>query len=311
MGWLSELATAIKQTHLTISGLLAPEQIAVEYPAGSPSEGVVAGRFLKCYDENGAKYEWQQHPVPDSFPVHAELVINHEFEDLASLFEYMGDGDRDIFVHAVDGEPMQVVAMSDFNPEDGSLSLSLRRHPSYLRWFSALKGGQVDLTHIQLADLLIDNQEDLANKDLASYVAQFRAAKRVDYTADLDAAGSFGVMVTWQGGTVSDPKSTPAKIPREFEARIPAYVGAWEPGAERHHMARFRLRVVPKRQQDGEVAPTFRLIWTNYAEYELEAAQAVRTAIEEMFEGNSASVYLGVPHAERFFIPKKTQQISE
>lgn len=307
MGLFQELRDFLPGLIDRLSMASKPEVHHVRYADGTESEGVHAGMMMLRVDRDGGYYDWIPAPRPEAIPAMTEHVIAHHFDDLDSFAAYLlGSDDRAVFVRCVgDGDHIEAIAMNELEPEGGSLLLVAPRHPVFLKWRRAVTpAGIVDLSHSDLADLLLDNAEDLAQPVIAKMLAHFRAARSIEYAADLDTGSEMGVRVSWSGRGAGDPKTTDAKVPREFTAHLPAYTAIWEPGSESKHEAKFRLRVIPPRGSDGGAQPTFRLSWTNLAEFELEAAQAVQEAIKASI-GEDISVYLGRPGAKHYVIPRK------
>lgn len=299
---LTEILQNFRSFALDLRELVTPAEIPSFYPKGHPSEGSLAGRYLLQRQAHGAaKYDFAASPMAvDRTEARAEIEIAHAFDELDSFVRFVSDHPKAIaFVHAERMEVARLSALLDHDrPEMGMVSMPFRRHPAWVRWNTGAGDGSKshDLTHVEFADLLLDNAEDLLERALAQYFAKFRAARTVDYVADHDTGSEMGVRLTW-----SAAKSTDAKVPRDIEANIPAFVGAWSPGAEPSHLAKFRLRVIPPREA-GEAQPTFRILWVNAHDYELEAAGSVYRAVVGAFAGKIPT-YLGTPSARRFVIP--------
>lgn len=311
MSLFGDVSGVVKSAIGYVEGARMPHEIVVNYPEGSQARGAEAGRFLLKRASDGAHYVWSETPREYERPlVTADVEINHTFLDLGSLLSFLeaegdpapGDdaGTKAIFIY---GQPFGCRSLSalldDLNPQEGSLSLAFQRHPAWVRWSNIVGHGQhKDLDHLSLADLLLDNAEDLEEPTLAQYLAQFRSAKSIEYSADHDTGAAQGLMVRWSGRAGAD-KTTEAKVPREFAANISAYVGAWPPGEEPTHRAMFRLRVIPPK---GEaVTPTFRLTWVNALDYENEAASVLASAVRSK---TTLPVYLGEPNVRRY-VPVK------
>lgn len=290
-----------------LSASKLPPEIIVNQPAGSPAEGEERGRFhLKRTDGGGSFYEW--HPTDsdcEQKEAVSDFVETHHFESLGSLVAFLGSAQSaSLFVAGAPFEEKRVWAFIDSqHPERGKVSLTCARHPAWERWSEvAGKGDHVDLTHIQLADLLLDNAEDLDEPMIAKVLAQFRAARTVEYSGDHDTGAAMGVRVLWKGSAGAGgegARATDVQVPREFTAKFPAFVGAWESGEEPDFNAKFRLRVIPPRGSGEDAAPKFRLLWVNARAYEMSASAAVEQAVRDAI-GGKAPVYLGSPHAERY-----------
>lgn len=310
MNLVQSIVDGVEKLVAGVSLLRMPAVIEVKYPSGHPAKGEDAGRFLLERGEDGISYKWQQAPYSlMRHPAIADVVTRHEFTNLDSLVAYLAtwhappsrDASKAVFVHGSRFASQRVTALLDEpHPEVGSVSLEVHRHPAWVRWSKAAGNGEAkDLDHVALADLLLDNAEDLVEPMLAQALAKFRAAQEIEHTSDQDSAGSMGVKLTWKTGvgTGSDSKSSDARVPREFVANIPAFVGAWAPGKEPRHEARFRLRVVPPKNKDA--MPLFRIIWLNAPDYDQAAREALHEQVEGVFEG-AAPVYSGSPVVERF-----------
>lgn len=263
----------------------SPHEILVKYPEGSAAAGTLAGRYLLKRDAAGT-LEYGFAPAKRSItpePAFAELVQEHEFRDLESLHEYLSrrGAEHSVFVHGEPFRPYEVESLDVDTPEAGVVTMPVRRHPTWARWARVAGIGEhVDLTHEQLADLLIDNAEDLHDPMLARVVAQFRGARKVEYDANLEQSN--------------------AQLPREFAASVPAFIGAWDPGSEPRHTAIYRLRVLAPK---GESAtPMFRILWVNALDYEIAAAAALRERVLEMLTGHA--VYIGKASSKHYISPR-------
>jgi len=259
------------------------------------------GHFLLTQDKDGLRYVHAGTPKPEPAP--AKLVRKHRFISLDDLAAYScGDIETVLsvaFVATSSFVGAAVVVLYEDHPEMGARDMVVDRHPAWQRWSAgAGKGEHRDLTHHQLADLLLDNQEDLDQAALAPLVAQFRAAKVITYDADLGSNGHVGVKATFKGTGGKGGTTTDVELPREFMAHIPAYSGAWTPGHEPRHVARFRLRVMPPSGEGAE--PVFRLIWVNAKDYELEAARALVFHVRETLK--PIPTYSGSPSCSRYFL---------
>lgn len=301
---------AVRGMALTLTEAKLPHEIAVDYPPGSPAAGAPAGRFLLQRTSEGAQFVW--HNAPAAYkpqPAIADLRVGHDLTDLTSLSRYLTDHNEEagaeVYVLAQPGRAATLrLVLEAERPERGGALTTVPRHPAWLAWaspFGAWGSPLVDLTHEQLADLLMDNAEDLAEPALAVLVSRFRAATKIVQDVSLDSEGSSGLRVEFEGRSSAD--GAPAKLPRAFTARFPAYSGAWAAGEEPRHEARFRLRVIPPKRGAESPMPTFRLSWVNAAEYELAAARALETRVMEVIEPPTR-VYLGTPSIEHVVLPQ-------
>jgi len=284
----------------------APHEIPVAYPATSPAAGHQAGRYLLVRDSQGARYQWYCDPIltePDR--ALAEIVREHSFSDLSSFAAYVNsrsDGsdpldDLVCFVGTRLCSTASATVHDDLAPETGGLEVDFPRHPRFERWIYAVRKGHdgvVDLTHHELSDLLLDNREDLEEPMLATHVARFKAAKTIEYDADLGDAASIGVKATWKG---QGGKTSELGLPREFGVVIPAYVGAWAPGDEPVHRASFTLRVIPPKEG---AEPLFRLTWVNLGDFELQASAAL---VETVKGALKVPTYAGRFSATHYMLP--------
>lgn len=330
------LVTAIAESKL-------PHQIVETYPETSQAAGARVGSYLLKRTEKGFEYALVRPPSFGVENAQAELVIDHDFLHLSSLRDYLvvapvGPGAKS----SSDGEyPQAFLRFNDdatatciclpwpTHPEFGQAELGFDRHPAWHRWarvgtgFAAgqqhvdlgigfAAGQHVDLSHVQIADLLLDNAEDLDEPMIAKHLSALRAARQVEYDANLNAGGSMGVKTTF-----GLDRSTETVIPREFTARFPAFTGAWwptgdeladaaEPNVDPSFQARFRLRVMPPKG-DGSTGPIFRLIWTNALDFEHQARLALGARCREVLR-DVAQVYLGRPSVHRYILPKGAQR---
>lgn len=162
-------------------------------------------------------------------------------------------------------------------PEEGAAQLELDVSPEWSRWAKVVGStAPVDLDHEALAELLLDNEEDLEEPALAKVAAQFRGVRSVTYDADLQGQGHVGVRVEFSGkggaGNVA--------LPREFQANLRGYFEAWPDGGAPRRPARFRLRVVPPKKDGG---PVFRLYWLNLPEFEAAALDDLEARVREVY----------------------------
>lgn len=290
-------------------------EITVAWSKAGHGEAEAAGRFLLERAGDGAiRYVYHADPVlkgDELIRAAAELVVEHRFADLESLRSWLTGHrlvtDRSVaFVHGAAFEPHELTVMLDEDhPEVGLVEFFIVRHPAWERWFRGAGGGEaIDLTHHELADLLLDNREDLDEPAVASVVAQFRSAKTVTYDGDLGDNGHEGVLVQWKGSGGQAGATSEVALPREFTATLPAWSGPWAPGEEPRHLARFRLRVLPPAADAPTSSPTFRLLWVNALDYELEAKRALLTRCQASLDGLVGRVVAGRPLAHRFVTPR-------
>jgi hypothetical protein len=287
----------------------APNVIELKYPTWSNLAGHEAGKLLlnKCDERIG--YEvFGLGKEPALLEKKAELFRNHSFVDLADMHAFLRliDLDPSVWVHGDTFDGQWVTALLDEEqPQHGIADAYVARHPTWSRWHGeAGKGEYRDLEHVDIADLLIDNREDLEDPMLAKVVSAFRAAKTIQYDADLGDANTVGVKVAWKGSGGKKGAESEVSIPREFNAFLPAYSGPWTPGDEPRHKATFRLRVIPPDRNDPEAEPIFRLRWHNALDFELEAKNALLARIGEIFRGEPIiPVYSGKPDVKRFVLP--------
>lgn len=302
MSIVSEIVTALQSFKDQALKASMPTQIVVPYPPGTPAAGVEAGRFLLRLESGDHHYQWEPAPlIQASTQAIAENIITHAFLDLESFVRWLPDAGASVFLEAQPFSQAALRALNEGAPERGAQTMLFQRHPSWLRWsFGAGQGAHKDLTHVQIADLLLDNAEDLTQKEIAKMFAVFRAARTVEYVGDHDTGAAMGVRVNWKGGSAAE--TVDAAVPREFTASIPAFTGAWAPGKEPHHEARFRVRVIPPRGEGPDAQPKFRILWLDAQDFELDAAAALKDAVAKAF-GSKAPVYLGTPHAQHFVMP--------
>lgn len=311
------LVTAIAESKL-------PHQIIETYPETSQAAGARAGSYLLKRTERGFEYALSKPPEFEVQEAQAELVLAHNFSHLSSLEDYLryvivdlGLNEAAIPVPQAFLEFEEIVARcrclpDPSHPEQGWLELCFDRHPAWHRWAGAgsgfVEGEHVDLSHVQIADLLLDNAEDLDEPMIAQHLATLRAARQVEYDANLSGGGSMGVKTSF-----GLDKATETRIPREFTARFPAFTGAWwptgdeladaaDPKVDPSFQARFRLRVMPPKN-DGSTGPIFRLIWTNALDFEHQARLALGARCREVLR-DVAQVYLGRPSVHRYILPK-------
>ncbi len=276
-----------------------PHEIVVEFPAGSPGEGTEAGRYLLQREALGAaRYDWK--PTERDVKLVAEVVDfteSHKADDLGSLVALLhGESGAAIFINAKKYDTASIFApMNRTHPAHGGVSFFVARHPGWHRWAQPLVCGRssVDVTHEQLADLLLDNAEDLAQPQVAQVIAAFRAARTVEYDGDFNTTGGIGVKVTFKAG------SSQVQVPRAFEVKLPSYAGIWPEGEGPVQLARITVRVLPPTKEDA--APRFRLLWVNAAECEHAAAIALEAAVRNA--AGEIPVYLGTFSATRYVLP--------
>lgn len=289
-----------------------PHEIDLVHPPQHPFAGLPAGKLLLRINGRGAGYE--------AAPFMAKPTLIDAVETLSSCADFGGaldsalmylrdhehNNNAEIFVDAKDGQPAVVTALLDATrPKIGVVDAVVRRHPTWCRIasvFTNAKMGWAELSHEELADLLLENTDFLVHPDLALIVARFSGARRVSYEANLETERTQGVRIEWRGASV-DAKGEPVQLPREIEMNIPAHVGAWEPGREPLINARFALRVLGRE----DAAPVFKLCWTNRAEHEMAARKALEGGVVHLVDqtwtapnhSRKPPVYMAAPDIRR------------
>jgi len=305
---LSEVIEKVRGAIEAFAQTKMPPSIDVKYPASSPMAGTAAGKLVLMRVDGGSRYDWRPAPSLDELPAFeavAELVIKHSFTDLADFARYLEEASMmSVFARFTDFRASAVIAVDEANPQKGACNMVVRRHPAFSRWVAGAGTGQhVDMSHRELAELVLDNREDLDQPELATHLAAFRACRSVTFDADYGDAGHESVKVQWKGSGGKEGPTTDLSVPREFEAAFPAFTGAWSPGDEPRHVAIFRLRVLPPK---GDDAPMFRITWINAADYELAASQALNERIKEVF--GEDRVFAGSPESHRYVLPGKAKE---
>lgn len=308
---ITSILTAIRGAAAEVRDAKFPHEIPAMFPQGTLGQGMQRGRFLFKREANGAGgYELVQ-DERDLEPeeLQAELVLGHKFGDLDSLNEWLRTRGvtPEAFITGGAFEQQRIkVPIDPWHPECGTVEFPVTRHPAWAAWTQffkpalGVKGLTVDLDHVSLADLLLDNAEDLIEPMIAKVIASFRAARTVKYNADLDSLTGFGIQVEWKGssgGNGEGAKRGDVQVPREFSAKIPVFAGIWKPGEEAKHEMKLRLRVMaPRDGGKDDAAPVFRLTWFNAPEMELEALGSLRHQARAMLGG---AVFVGEPSAKR------------
>ncbi len=278
-----------------------PHEIEVKYPDTSPFAGTTAGRYLLERTEAGSSYMW--HPearlTPQPEPEFAELVTHHRLGDVEDIVGWLDQRPDEVFVDVPVADAATIVAVDQEQPQRGSVTVRVGRHPAWVRWARVAGYGDAkDITHEQLADLVLDNREDLEEPAVAQYLAAFRAVKSVEYDADLGDARSESVRVTYKG---RDGAQGDLSIPRCITAKLPAFTGAWPAGEEPRYVAEFRLRVLPPPRGSDDPTPRFRILWVNAPDFELQAARGLVARVRELM--GERKVFRGVPDCARFACP--------
>jgi len=297
MSWSTDLMGFIWQ----VFDLSDDEIIDVPYPTTSSLHGAIAGTLVRQEGPGpGPRYHFEPAPPDAPRKALAPLVVAHHFEVLTDLAEaarpYPGDV---VFLSCPTGCSALLITFDIKHPEAGSCSMSIARHPDFLRWWRAIPMDHpyTDMTHEQLADLVLDNQECLVSRADAHQLARFRYARTIEAASDRT-TGDETVKVSFRGSGGKPGAEEDFAIPRDVELSIPAYTGAWPPGEEPRHRAILRLRVVPLK---GDSAPLFRASWADAPGFELTAAAALTARVRGVF--GERHVYRGAPSAVRYVIP--------
>lgn len=293
----------------------APEITSVLYPPGSPGAGDVAKVLVRERGPNGtATYrEVAVSPVYSPQPVIAPLSVAHKLEDVDSVKRWLGEieeGDDAIEAFlshpALDsgelGEPARLVVFPDIeSPEVGTVEAPIHRHPTWLAFVEAVGVGEPkDLTHEELHDLLSDYAKSLDDPGLPMLVSRFKGVRAVTYDASLDRELTQCVRVAYQGSSTDD-RGAPLNLPREILARVPAYVGPWDPNTEPGEIMRIAMQVRPSR--DGSGAPRFRMRWENAEAYEEAQARNLTARVREVLAG--VQVLRGEPEIKHVIVPSR------
>lgn len=281
---LGELTAAVRGLVHSLSEQKMPTSIEVKHPPTSPLAGDTAGLLvLERGPQGGTSYKWHQAPTASPPEKLADYNRTATCEDIESALALRQEGDSSVALSCPAFKPAKLVLLRNTGvPDEGHAETEVARHPAWLRWVAKIGTGQaVTLSHKDFADLLLDNREDLVEPMIATVVSSFKAAKTVEYDAELDDSESMGLKVTWKGGT----KHGNVAVPRSFQAKVPPYAvrGALVPSET--IVMDIRVRVVKGEDEDGEAQPVFRLIWVNALDYEEAAALAlcakVRAACKE------------------------------
>lgn len=103
-------------------------------------------------------------------------------------------------------------------------TMSLRQSPDLKAWFGFL-GDAVSGTerrHRDMADFLLDHQEDIVEAMAAKQLAVFKTARKVTVDADADTGASQGVKVEFSAGT----GTAALAIPRSFTVEVAPFANA-------------------------------------------------------------------------------------
>jgi hypothetical protein len=281
-----------------------PATIEWNHPGHSPLAGMPAGMLtLKRGENSKTEYVVTNLPTVDLYQAVAQVVSDHKLRDLTDLASYLTASAEfagmSVWVDDVAFGEATIRVVNVDHPERGKLTMAVKRHPSWVRWSKVVNPNNLytDLSHAQVADLVLDGQEDLKDPKAAYALCKFRGVRSVEYDADLGDSGHEAVRVTFKG---TNGAKADLGVPRELELLLPAYAGAWDPGEEPRHLALIRLRVVPPKD-DG--APTFRLSWADAPAYELTAARALVDRTRDVL-GKLVPVYQGTPSSARYVLPK-------
>jgi len=277
------------------------DEIVVTYPETSPFAGCVDHRrFIRRGHSGELYYEEVNENQAEPENAISELVVDHEFDDLSDLAEFVDNGSLSAWLSCGGWRENAAVVVRDIDhPETGKVSLDVRRHPRFDHWTSYLTPFDfTDLSHRSLADLVMDGQEDLVDPNVADHLAKFRAVRSVEYDADLSSMGHEGVKVSYKGSGGAEGPKADLPIPRSFKISIPAYSGAWDPGAEPKIEAEIMVRVVPPR---NDSPPMFRLSWADFPAFELEAAALLHARVKHVLD--PLPVFRGRPDSTRYVIP--------
>lgn len=305
---IEKLLEALERAINGIKTATRPTEISTVYPAGHPLVGKASGRFLRREGGNGqVSYEHVLEPRQPlhRFEVESETVVATAFDDLSSLSGWLkahpADAVPEVYLHHTPFQAASIVALMDAaRPELGAIRTSILRHPAFNRWATVCGRGETnDLTHDELCDLLLDNQEDLVDPVVLDAMLMFRGASTINFNSDQSGGGrAQAVTASWsgQGGPRADTKHL---VPRLIEATFPAFKDAWSPGQEPKHKAQFRLRVVPPKGPTAQ--PVFRVLWVNANAYEQEAAEALQQRVKAATD--PAQVYLGTPNVKHYLKP--------
>jgi hypothetical protein len=306
---MSQLSKHVQDLVSKLAGYVMPHEIKVVHGPDTPLNGVHAGRYLLRRNCGDDRYEWDRGPRVELQDAVSSLWVNHKFDDLQDLASYISNEFKSssVFV-SVKTKPDEVwraraYAIDAGQPQLGQCVMDIHRHPRWRAWHGEVGAGiSMGMSHHQLADLVLDNREDLEQPELADHLAAFRSVRSVEYDADLGDGGHEGVKVQFKGSGGQQGASGNLPVPREIRAAIPAYTGPWNPGDEPKHLAIFRLRVMPPK---GDGPPMFRIRWANAADYELEATHALIARVRVVM--GDRPVYAGVPSSRRVIIPESSK----
>lgn len=298
--------------HLFVTASLAhlPEKIELRYPEQSIIPGQLGTTLVLERGPNGeAKYRELTLKAPELVEEVSELVVGHRFDDLFDFSGYVKAEEaaipRTVFVQTAPFDAAAIVALWPEHPEFGGLSQAVKRHPTWIRWASAVNPGtaHTDLTHQQIADLMLDGQEDLVEKTWARFFARFRFISTMESQSDKQ-TGDETLKLTFKASGGKAGPEMDVEVPRDIVIRIPAHTGAWDPGEEPRFEAVLRLRIVPPKD---EHAPKFRMSWADALGFELAAGEAVVDRVRDVFGTTGTKIYRGRPESTRYVLPRSEQ----
>lgn len=267
------------------------------------------GRYLLRNSSGGASsYELQLEDT--TRPKTAALVQSHTFDQVESMLEWMAAEPADrfncAFLHVEkNGNGNAVLrGTNTAAPEGGLVHCTIERHPAWQAWTRVVRPhhNHCDLSHTELADLLLDREDDLVEPMLAKVIAQFYAVRTVEYDADM-AGGSQGVRVRWTGRGGAPGAAGQVGVPREIAIRIPVFTGPWPALSEPRTTTSLRVRVVP----GGEDArPMFRVSWADLPGLEIDAAEKLEDRVNELISERveGMPLFMGVPNAKSYVLPE-------
>lgn len=253
---------------------------------------------------NGDEWDIQQ---PDRsglrvIPAHSEVAM---LADLDSFVRHIPAAEA-VYMERADRAQWRLKSTSISRKPDEfriTKAMDILPSPELDAWLNAtqvegLRGnpGPKTMTHAQLADFCLDNQESFADPLAARAMAVFRTVRKVTVDADHDTGATQGVRVDF-GASAGAPGGAPVALPRVIEVRLQPFASMETPPLS----FKVALRMIPPpANAPGDAQPVFSMKMMDLPAVVRNLQQLAERTVRDKLP-KEVPLFMGASEIEKFY----------